>query len=79
MNDLTLIELLVTGGIPLGGLAAAWVNMRVNVSNLNSQIEHLKEKLEEEKSSNKENYESLSKDIKGIYNILTEIKVKIGE
>jgi len=78
MNELTLLELLVTGGIPVGGLIAAWVNMRVNVGSLNQKIDYLEEQLREEKKSNKDNFESISKDIKGIYTILTEIKVEIG-
>ena len=79
MEQVTLFELLITGGTPVGIIVAAWVNMRVTVGGLKQQISYLEKSLEEEKQSNKDNYEVLSKDIKGIFAILTEIKVQIGK
>ncbi len=79
MEQVTLFELMVTGGVPIGTIAAAWVNMRVTVGGLKQQIGYLEEQLKEEKQSNKDNFESISKDIKGIYGILTEIKVAISK
>jgi len=79
MSELTLMELLITGGVPLGTIIAAWINMRVTVGGLLQKIDYLEKQLEDEKRSNKQNYNDLSKGIKDIYEILTEIRVKIGE
>ena len=79
MEQVTIFELFVTGGIPVGTIAAAWINMRVTVGGLKQQLSYLEKQLEEEKASNKSNFDSISSDIKAIYNILTEIKVDLGK
>ncbi|GAG38716.1 unnamed protein product, partial [marine sediment metagenome] len=57
---------------------SAWVHMRISVGQLKTQIAYLEKQVEEEKSSNKENYALIREDVKSIFKILTEIKVKIG-
>jgi len=78
-EEITLFQLIITGGIPVGGVIAAWINMRLTVAGLKQQIIYLEKKVEDEKSSNKENYASVSTDIKAIFKILTEIKVQISK
>jgi hypothetical protein len=79
MENITIFDLVITGGVPIGTIAAAWVNMRVTVGGLKQQITYLEKQLEEEKQSNTRNFDSISEDIKGIYGILTEIKVAISK
>lgn len=79
MEQITIFDLFITGGVPIGTIVAAWVNMRVTVGGLKTQITYLEKQLEEEKQSNEKNFESIGADIKGIYKILTDIKVAISK
>ncbi len=45
----TLIELVITGGIPFGGVLAAWIHQRIAVATLKTEMKHLKERFDEEK------------------------------
>ena len=80
MNEgITLFELIAGGGGLTAGIVSAWVHMRISVGQLKTQIEYLEKQVDEEKVSNKENFDKFNDKLDSIAETLTQIKIKIGE
>ena len=78
-QGITLFELIAGGGGLSAGIVSAWVHMRISVGQLKTQIEYLEKQVDEEKSSNKENFDKFNEKLDNIAEVLTQIQIKIGE
>lgn len=72
-------ELLTACGITVGGIVGAWINMRVNVTELKQELKYLQKELEEEKQGNKANLKLLSDKIDLLITAVNELKVELAQ
>lgn len=79
MDSITLFELLITGGIPIGAAVAVWIKMRVDVGSLTTKLDYLEKSVAEEKEANKVNYKDIRETLDSIFKVITEIKVSIAK
>lgn len=71
-------ELLLTGGLPLGGALAAWIHMKTAVATLEQKVIYLSKELTEEKESNKDKTSKTFTKIDSILTLLSQLQVDIA-
>lgn len=78
-ETISFVEFLFGLAGSLVAVIGAWIHMKVTVASLEQKLAFVQKELEEEKQSNRKNYEALTDKIDGLYEISTEIKVLIAK
>jgi hypothetical protein len=80
MNEgIGLLDLIIAGGLPSGGLVAQFVHMKMNQATMQTEISNLKDRLAEEVIDNKLEVVKIWDKLDTIYDLLTEIKIDLAK
>lgn len=80
MNEgIGILELIIAGGLPTGGVVAQFVHMKINQATMQTEIANLTERFAEEKIDNKIEIHKIWDKLDTIHDLCTQIKVDLAK
>jgi hypothetical protein len=75
LNSIDLGELIAIGSIAAGGVTA-WINARINIARLQTELDFIKNEVKEEKENNAKSFEKIESKLDILLEKITELRVK---
>ena len=67
--------LVLTGGVSISSVVAAYVAIKVEVNKMKTDIEYIKKEIDEEKAVVKQNYDSINTKLDIVINTITDMRL----
>ena len=75
LDSVDLGELIAIGSIAAGGVTA-WINARINIARLQTELDFIQKEIKDEKVANKESFEKIENKLDVMLEKITELRIR---